>query len=105
MIAEERALEALGNPMRRRILKILNDGPQPVGVIAKALPVSRPAVSKHLRVLEAAELVTYQKRGNRNVFELDRRGFEAARRWLEPFWDEALERFARIVEATGDDER
>lgn len=105
MLAEERALEALGNPTRRRILKILHAGPQPVGAIAESLPVSRPAVSKHLRLLEAAELVTYQKRGSSNVFELDPRGFAAARSWLEPFWDEALERFARLAEAEGEDDR
>ncbi|MCB9594936.1 MAG: winged helix-turn-helix transcriptional regulator [Sandaracinaceae bacterium] len=94
----ELAMDALGNPMRRRIVKLLRAGPLPVGSIAAELPVSRPAVSKHLRLLERAELVTFDKHGNRNLFRLNPSGFDAARGWLEEFWDEALARFARAVE-------
>jgi len=90
--AAESAFDALGNPIRRRIVRILAKGPRPVGAIAAALPVSRPAVSKHLQLLESARLVTHVRAGNRNVFELERAGFEVTRRWLDTFWDDALAR-------------
>ena len=92
--------DALGNPMRRSIVRILAPGPQSVGQIAGRLPISRPAVSKHLRLLENAGLVTHLQQGNRNMFRLERRGFEEARSWLQGFWDEALTRFAFIAENT-----
>lgn len=91
-------LDALGSPTRRRILELLGDGPRPVGEIAAALPVSRPAVSKHLRLLEAAELVEFEASGTRNVYRLEQAGFDAARDWLGGFWDEALARFAMLAE-------
>jgi DNA-binding transcriptional ArsR family regulator len=94
----EAALDALGSPVRRDIVRILASGPRPVGEIAAKLPVSRPAVSKHLAILTEAELVAHDRKGNRNVFRLHARGFDAARRWLEGFWDEALANFAREVE-------
>lgn len=101
----ERALDALGNPVRRQIIRILERGPQSVGAIAARLPVSRPAVSKHLRLLEAAELVAHDRDGNRNLFRLEPRGFEAARSWLASFWDDALARFALVAENTTTEER
>ena len=94
------ALDALGNPVRRRIVAILAEGPRPVGAIAAELPVSRPAVSKHLRLLQRAQLVTFEKDGNKNVFRLEKEGFEAARDWLDRFWDEALARFKMVAENT-----
>ncbi|HJL20118.1 MAG TPA: metalloregulator ArsR/SmtB family transcription factor [Sandaracinaceae bacterium LLY-WYZ-13_1] len=94
----ERALDALGNPVRRTILRILSTGPRPVGRIARELPVSRPAVSKHLRILEGAALVSHAREGNRHVFRLEPTGFDATRGWLAAFWDEALPRFARLAE-------
>lgn len=97
---DERALGALGNPVRRAIVRMLAGGPRPVGAIAAELPVSRPAVSKHLRVLERARLVGFEREGNRNVFRLEAEGFESARRWLDAFWDEALARFALVAENT-----
>ena len=103
-VREETILDALGNPVRRHILRILAAGPQPVGDIAATLPVSRPAVSKHLRLLERAELVTHEGRGNRNVFRLNPSGFAAARTWLESFWDTALSRFADLTETTRETE-
>ena len=99
-LTDEAVFDALGNPVRREIMHILASGPRPVGEIAARLPVSRPAVSKHLRVLEDAHLVAYDKQGNRNVFRLDAVGFEAARHWLDAFWDEALARFALVAENT-----
>ena len=62
--------------------------------------ISRPAVSKHLRVLEDAALVAHEARGNRNLFRLHPAGFDAARRWLDAFWDEALSRFVVVAETT-----
>lgn len=94
------ALDALGCPTRRAIVEILAKGPLPVGVIAAGLPVSRPAVSKHLRILQSVDLVAFEKRGNRNLFRLERSGFEAARGWLDSFWADALARFAMVAENT-----
>ncbi len=94
------ALDALGNPVRREIMGILARAPRSVGQIAERLPISRPAVSKHLRVLERARLVAHDRSGTRNVFRLERGGFEAARGWLEGFWDEALARYALLAENT-----
>lgn len=70
----------------------------PVGDIASRLPISRPAVSKHLRILENAGLVEYMSSGTRNIFRLRARGFNEARAYLESFWDETLTNFQRTVE-------
>ena len=91
-------LDALGNATRRRIVRILAPGPRSVGEIAAELPISRPAVSKHLRVLEDAALVAHESQGNRNLFRLHPAGFDAARRWLDAFWDDALSRFVMVAE-------
>ena len=96
----EDILDALGNPVRREILRLLAPGPQPVGQIAHALPISRPAVSKHLRILEKATLVSHERQGNQNIFWLNPSGFEGARNWLESFWDIALTRFADLANTT-----
>jgi DNA-binding transcriptional ArsR family regulator len=92
------ALDALGNQTRRDILTLLCDTPMTVGAIAAHLPVSRPAVSKHLRVLQKAGLVTYNSQGKRNIFRLQPTGFEAVRGYLDQFWDEALANFKRTAE-------
>lgn len=99
-LGDEEVFDALGNPVRREIMRLLAPGPRPVGEIAAELPVSRPAVSKHLRILEDAKLVVHDKQGNRNVFRLHPAGFEAARQWLEAFWDDALARFTLVAENT-----
>lgn len=101
-ITPETALDALGNPLRRSIVHMLAAESQPVGALAAKLPVSRPAVSKHLRVLEEANLVTFEKQGNRNVYRLAPLGFGAARQWLDKFWDNALARFAMVAENTSE---
>lgn len=95
---DETTLDALGNPTRRDIVRMLAAGPRAVGEIAAELPISRPAVSRHLRVLEGASLVTFEARGNRRLFRLDPSGFAVARRWLDAFWDEALPRLAAVAE-------
>jgi DNA-binding transcriptional ArsR family regulator len=94
----ERVLDALGHRTRRDILALLKDTPMPVGDIADHLPISRPAVSKHLRILERAGLVEYTASGTRNIFRLSPTGFQAARAYLETFWDRALENFRRVIE-------
>ncbi len=100
----ERALDALGNATRRDIVRILATGPRPVGQIADELPVSRPAISKHLRILERARLVTFEAAGKKNVYRLRAEGFEAARDWFDGFWDDALARFALVAENTKEGE-
>ena len=94
----EGRLDALGNPVRRNILRMLAPGPLAVGQIAAALPVSRPAVSKHLQILQEAALVTHDRDGTRHLFRLSPTGFQAARHWLDTFWDSALARFRLVAE-------
>ena len=91
------ALDALGNETRREIVRLIGQRPRSVGEIAAELPISRPAVSKHLRALTAANLVRSTAKGNRNVYRIEPGGFEAARAWLDGFWDEALARFAMVA--------
>ena len=98
------ALTALSDPMRRRILDALRHEPMPVGRLADRLPVSRPAVSRHLRLLESAALVRHEEQGTRRLYQLDRRGLEALREWLDAWWDEPLRSYAaHVEEATRDD--
>lgn len=96
--AADAVLDALGSPMRRAILRVVAAGPHTVGAIAAKLPVSRPAISRHLKQMEDAHLVVLEPRGTQTLVRLDRNGFEAARRWLEGFWDEALPAFAAVAE-------
>lgn len=94
----DRALDALGNPIRRAIITLLRQSPLPVGSIAAALPISRPAVSKHLQILQEAGLVAYSEEGTRNIFYLRSVGFQAATAYLHQFWTEALINFQRLAE-------
>jgi DNA-binding transcriptional ArsR family regulator len=89
--------DALGEPMRRTILELLRVEPQPVGRIAEQLPVGRPAVSKHLRVLTDAGLVRHESVGTRNLYALAPEGHLAAQQWLVQTWDTALARYAEAV--------
>ena len=91
--------DALGDPMRRRIVERLRHGPSPVGELAAALPVGRPAVSKHLKVLEGAGLVEHRSVGTRNLYALAPPGFAALQRWLVAHWDTTLDAFAAHIEA------
>ena len=100
MVTYGTVLEALGDPTRRAIVERLRIGPCAVVDLAGALPVSRPAVSQHLRVLHDAGLVTYRSTGNRNVYRLRPQGAEPLRAWLEEFWQTPLERFRDHVVAT-----
>lgn len=92
------ALQALADPTRRAIFERLREGPSPVGELANGLPVSRPAVSQHLRVLREAALVVERKEGTRNIYSLNQRGLEDLREYIESFWDEVLDRYKKAVE-------
>jgi DNA-binding transcriptional ArsR family regulator len=91
-------LDALGDPTRRAIFELLAAGPLAVVDIARALPVSRPAVSQHLRVLKDAGLVQDTAEGTRHVYRLDAQGLVAIRRYFDQFWTDALEAFRVEVE-------
>lgn len=92
-----RAFDALGDPMRRRIVERLADGPRPVVDIASGLPIGRPAVSRHLKVLEGAGLVSHTPRGTRNLYALAPEGHQALQQWIVSMWDAALTAFATYV--------
>jgi DNA-binding transcriptional ArsR family regulator len=98
VMAYEAALAALSDPTRRQVFERLRAGPRSVGAIARGLPVSRPAVSQHLRVLKEAGLVTDRPEGTRRIYYIDPDGLGALRAWLDRFWDEALANFHAEVE-------
>ena len=87
-------LDALGDPTRRQIFESLRGGPRSVGELANGLPVSRPAVSQHLRVLKEAGLVSDRKQGTRRLYRVDPGGLEGLRDYFDGFWGEAFARFA-----------
>lgn len=91
------ALAALADPTRRAIVERLARAPAAVAEIASALPVSRPAVSQHLKVLGAAGLITVEPRGTRRIYALQGTGFAAIREYLDTLWDDALAAFADHV--------
>lgn len=93
-------LAALGDPTRRAIFERLAGHPQAVGQIAAAMPVSRPAVSQHLRVLKDAGLVQDQREGNRRIYQLDPAGVEALRAYLDTFWHQALKSFKTVADTS-----
>ena len=92
------AFTALADPTRRRVLERLGPGPLSVGEIARDMPVSRPAVSQHLKVLKDAGLVNDRAQGTRRVYAIDPHGLGAMRAWLDQFWGEALDAFKTEVE-------
>jgi DNA-binding transcriptional ArsR family regulator len=93
-MAYRNAMDALGDPTRRAIFEQLRQGPRAVGEIASELPVSRPAVSQHLRVLKEAGLVTERRDGTRRLYRLDPDGLGEVRHYFDAFWDAALAAFA-----------
>lgn len=93
-------LEALGDPTRRAIFERLASGPLAVVDIARTLPVSRPAVSQHLKVLKEAGLVMDRAHGTRRVYAIDRKGLAALRAYFDRFWTDALDAFQRAAEET-----
>jgi DNA-binding transcriptional ArsR family regulator len=91
-------MDALGDPTRRAIFERLAGGPVAVGDIADGLPVSRPAVSQHLKVLKDAGLVVATRDGTRRLYQLDPRGVGALRAYFDTFWNQALSAFKTAVE-------
>ncbi len=89
--------DALGEPVRRRIVELLTGGPRSVGDLARELPVGRPAVSKHLKVLSAAGLTDHTSVGTSNRYALQPEGLEVARRWLTYRWDVVLGAYAEAA--------
>jgi DNA-binding transcriptional ArsR family regulator len=92
--------DALGDPNRRAIVELLGAGGRTVREIADALPISRPAVSRHLRLLKAAGLVVDQPRGTRRIYRLHDEGIEAVQGYLTRVWGEAAARFRLLAENT-----
>jgi DNA-binding transcriptional ArsR family regulator len=92
-------MDALGDPTRRAIVERLLRGPVAVGELASDFPISRPAISQHLRVLKAANLVMDRPVGTRRLYELNPAGVEALRAYFDRFWNHALAAFARAAEA------
>jgi DNA-binding transcriptional ArsR family regulator len=92
--------EALGNPQRRAIVELLAVRPRAVREIADQLPISRPAVSRHLRLLSEAGLVTDEQVGARRLYRLQEEGVEAVREYVERIWGEAAARFRLFAENT-----
>src|SRR5215475_12971176 len=93
-----RALAVLADPTRRKGFERLKKGPRAVGQVARGLPVSRPAVSQHLKALKEAGLVADRPEGTRRVYYIDPHGLGVLRKWLDQFWDEALAAFQAEVE-------
>ncbi|SFQ43481.1 DNA-binding transcriptional regulator, ArsR family [Amycolatopsis arida] len=98
-------LDALGDPTRRSVLERLAEGPLPVGVLAGRLPISRPAVSQHLRVLKDAGLVAETAAGTRRLYRIDPAGLAAVRSYLDRFWETTVDNFALLAEAEAAAER
>src|SRR5947209_13432200 len=92
--------EALGDEHRREILRLLSAGDKPVGQIAAALPISRPAVSRHLRLLKEAGLVAEEARGTSRIYHLREEGLRAVQDYLEGIWGDAARRFRLMAENT-----
>ena len=92
--------DALGDPNRRAILELLGAGDRSVRELADALPISRPAVSRHLRLLKEAGLVVEEPRGTRRIYRLHDEGVEAVRAYLERVWGDAATRFRLVAENT-----
>ncbi len=93
------ALAVLGDPTRRRLFEKLAEGPASVVALARTVPVTRSAVSQHLRVLKDAGLVTDVAAGTRRIYRIDRRGIGAIRAWLDRHWSESLANFRDFADA------
>ena len=96
------ALFTLADPMRARIVETLAARPMAVGELAALLPVTRPAVSQHLKILKAAKLVRDRAEGTRRIYAIDPAGLGQIRAWLDRFWDRALAAYAEAAEREDD---
>ena len=104
MTNAQEMLTALGDPTRQAIFDQLSDGPRAVGQIAATLPVSRPAVSQHLKVLKDAGLVSEHAEGTRRVYALNEAGLLALRDQLDTFWDRTLAGFRAVVDEPNEEQ-
>ena len=98
----DRIFAALADPTRRAIFEKLADEPQSVGALAAAMPVSRPAVSQHLKALKDAGLVEDEARGTSRIYRIDPQGLGPIRRWLDEQWERSLANFKRLAEQEDD---
>src|SRR5205085_10264523 len=105
MTNSDRVFASLTGPTRRAVFERRRHGPRPVGEIARGLPVSRPAVSQHLKVLKEAGLVDDRSEGTRRIYQIDPKGLGAMRAWLDQFWDSALTAFAEEIERASKQEK
>jgi DNA-binding transcriptional ArsR family regulator len=94
----DRVFAALADPTRRTVFEKVAERPQTVGALASQLPVSRPAVSQHLKVLKDAGLVADEPRGTSRIYRIDPHGLGPIRRWLDEQWERSLENFKRLAE-------
>ena len=102
---QSQQLDAMGDATRRAILARLLEGPLPVGKLASDFPVSRPAISQHLRILKQANLVRDRAEGTRRLYELNPAGFNSLREYFEQFWNQALNAFKKAVEQPPTEEK
>ena len=102
MEAYDLAFDALGDPTRRRTFELLRGGPQSVGALAAQLPVSRPAVSQHLRVLKDAGLVRDEQAGTRRLYSVEPGSVELLRAYFDDMWSDALAAFKKRAESKGE---
>jgi DNA-binding transcriptional ArsR family regulator len=98
---QDAQLNALGDPTRRAILQRLVDRPLAVGELAEAFPVSRPAISQHLKVLKSARLVIDRAEGTRRLYQVDPAAIEGLRQYFDRFWSDALASFRKAAERAG----
>ena len=98
MVSANRALSALADPTRMAVFERVAERPRGVGELADGLPVSRPAVSQHLKVLKEAGLVTAEKQGRARIYRIDPQGLGALRAWLDQQWDQSLAAFKALAE-------
>ena len=99
------ALTALADPTRRQLFEFVAEGPQAVGELAERLPVSRPAVSQHLKVLKEAGLVIDRQLGTRRLYQLNPEGVDVLRAYIDRFWNRALVSFKHAVDQTIEEEQ
>jgi DNA-binding transcriptional ArsR family regulator len=99
----DRVFAALADPTRRTVFEKVAQRPQTVGALASQLPVSRPAVSQHLKVLKEAGLVADEARGTSRIYRIDPQGLGPIRRWLDEQWERSLENFRKLAEMENDE--
>ncbi len=104
MVGSEAALDAVGNPTRRAVLRLLRHGERTVREMTDALPVTQSAVSQHLRVLQDAGLVDVRAEGWRRLYRVDLDGMAEVRAWVDSFWDDVLAAFVDHAERPEEDE-